>query len=67
MEAQATPKLIKIRELMTEKSLDAYLVFHNDAHSVIMRLIFFFSQSTSHLVMKELPLYQVLLEAMVCA
>ena len=30
--AASNPKLVKIREHMTEHGLSAYVVFHNDAH-----------------------------------
>jgi hypothetical protein len=33
------PKLTAIRGLMTEHGIDAYVVFHNDAHTVIALLI----------------------------
>ncbi len=30
----ASPKLIELRKLMAEHKLDAYIIPHNDAHSV---------------------------------
>jgi hypothetical protein len=32
----ANPKLAAIRGLITEHGIDAYVVFHNDAHTVII-------------------------------